>query len=143
MFSNGNARNTPCSQSYRKNNALVLSEDLNEDAVQTLVDVALGGLLPEKCSAWLSSSQHIHETFMRERREKKSAVAREIAGTKDSLQHVLREELVDRVISIFPYVLIQSSNTEGVYLMQVVGSRWPLYQRRRDGKYGLSLCSFT
>lgn len=54
---------------------------------------------------------------MQERREKNSAVARDLADTEESLQHVLREKVVDHVISIFPYVLVQSylrSNAEGL-----------------------------
>ena len=70
--------------------------------MQTLVDVALGGILPQQCNEWVSTSHQIHENFMQKRREKKSAVAREIGDTKDSLQHVLREEVVKHVINIFP-----------------------------------------
>ena len=84
------------------NNSLVLSEDLDEDSVQTLVDVSLGDILPEQCNEWVSSSQQIREAMMRERREKKSAVARDITNAKSSLEHVLREEVVNHVISIFP-----------------------------------------
>src|SRR6266702_1928186 len=93
---------------HRGNNSLVLSEDLDEDAVQTLVDIALGGLFPKQCEEWHVRKQYIHEIFMRERREKKSAVARDLADPEDSLQHALRQEVVDHVIKIFPYVLIQS-----------------------------------
>ena len=94
-----------------------MSEDLDEDAVQALVGVALGSLLPELCNEWVSSSQYVRETFMREQWERKGGVARNIAD--EELQHVLRGEVVNHVISVFPYVLIQSSNTEGVYLMQI------------------------
>ncbi|KAF8267057.1 hypothetical protein EI94DRAFT_1731643 [Lactarius quietus] len=85
-----------------KSNALVLSEDLDQESVQTLVDLALKDLLPAQCDEWLFSSQYIRETFLQERREKKNAVVRDIASTKDSLQHELRDEVVNRVISIFP-----------------------------------------
>ncbi|KAI9452904.1 hypothetical protein BJY52DRAFT_1291664 [Lactarius psammicola] len=79
-----------------KNNALVLSEDLDEDSVMTLVDVALGGLLPEQCN------EHIRDIFVQEKTKKKSAIARNIANTEDSLQRALREEVVDHVINCFP-----------------------------------------
>jgi hypothetical protein len=98
-------RNASCSTSYRKNNALVLSGDLDQESVQTLVDLALGNLFPEQCNEWLSSTQNIRETFIQERREKRNAVVRDIASTKDSLQRALHEEVVDHVISIFSYVL--------------------------------------
>jgi hypothetical protein len=100
-----NICNASCSLSCRKSNALVLSEDLDQDSVQTLVDLALGNLIPEKCDEWFSSNQNISRTFIKERRERKSAVVRELASTKDSLQRALREEVVDHVISIFSYVL--------------------------------------
>ena len=70
--------------------------------MQTLVDVALGGILPKQCNEWVSSSHQVHENFMQKRREKKSAVAHEIGDTKDSLRHVLRKEVVNYVINIFP-----------------------------------------
>ncbi|KAH9059728.1 hypothetical protein EDB87DRAFT_1831890 [Lactarius vividus] len=85
-----------------KSNALVLSEDLDEVSVQTLVDVALGGLHPEQCNDWLSSSQYIRDKFMEEKTKRKSAIARDIANTEDSLQRALREEVVDHVIKYFP-----------------------------------------
>jgi hypothetical protein len=74
--------------------------------VQNLVEVALGDLFPVQCEEWLSIKQHTHEAFIREKKERKSVVAsvRELADTEDSLQHALCEEVVDRVISIFPYV---------------------------------------
>ncbi|KAH9027352.1 hypothetical protein EDB84DRAFT_1500330 [Lactarius hengduanensis] len=84
------------------NNALVLSEDLDEDSVQTLVDVALGGLHPEQCNEWLSSSQHIRDQFMQEKTKRKSPIARDIANAENFLQRALREEVVDHVINLFP-----------------------------------------
>lgn len=89
-------------------NAHVLSEDLGEDAVQTLVREALGDLFPKQCKDWQVRKQHIHEIFMQEREEKNSAVARDLADTEDTLHQALREEVVDHVISISPYVFIQS-----------------------------------
>lgn len=89
-------------------NALVLSEDLDEDAVQTLVREALGDLFPKQCKDWHVRKQHIREIFMQERGEKNSAVARDLADTEDTLHQALREEILDHVISIFPYVFFQS-----------------------------------
>jgi len=80
-----------------------LSEDLDEDSVHTLVDVAQGGLIPEQRNEWLSLSQHIRDLFMQEKTKKTSAIARDITNTGDSLQRALREEVVDHVINLFPY----------------------------------------
>ncbi len=106
MFPIRNPLNIPCSHSYRKSNTLVLSDDLDEDSVHTLVDVALGGLHPEQCNEWLSLSQDIRDLFMQEKRKRKSAIARDITNTEDSLQRALREEVVDHVINLFPYVVL-------------------------------------
>ena len=75
--------------------------------MQNLVEVALGDLFPGQCEEWLSIKQDIHEAFLREQKERKSAVARDLADAEDSLQHALREEVVNRAISIFPYVRFQ------------------------------------
>jgi hypothetical protein len=91
----------------RRDNAPVLSQDLEEDEVQNLVDVALGELFPELREEWLSIKQYIHEIFLQEWSRKESAVASDIANARDSLQHALREEVVGRVIKIFPYALFQ------------------------------------
>ena len=92
----------------RKSNALVLSESLNEDEVQTLVREALGDLFPKQCKDWHVRKQHINEIFSQERREKNIAVARGLADAEDSLQTALREQVIDHVISIFPYVHLRS-----------------------------------
>ena len=92
----------------RRNNAPVLSKDLEEDEVQNLVDVALGELFPELYEEWLSIKQYIHKIFLQERTRKESAVVSDIANTRGSLQHALREEVVGHVINIFPYVLFSA-----------------------------------
>ena len=86
----------------RGNNALVLSDDLDVDEVQTLVRVALGDLFPRQCKEWHVTKQYTHEIFMREQRKKQSAVARDLGDTEGSMQRALRDEVVDHVISIFP-----------------------------------------
>ncbi|KAI9443938.1 hypothetical protein H4582DRAFT_1807523, partial [Lactarius indigo] len=87
-------------------NALVLSEDLDEDSVQTLVDVALGSHYPEQYNEWLARSQYNRDVFLREKTKRKSAIARDVINNEDSLQRALREEVVDHVINLFPYVVL-------------------------------------
>ncbi|KAH9165762.1 hypothetical protein EDB89DRAFT_2008009, partial [Lactarius sanguifluus] len=98
-------------------NALVLSEDLDENSMQTLVDVGLGGLHPEQCNEWLSSRQYIRDQFMQEKTKRKNAIARDIANTEDSLQRALREEVVDHVINLFP-----SLGRDGLLPTQIRGA---------------------
>lgn len=44
---------------HRINNALILSEELEENAVRTLVDVAIADLFPELCDNWHATNQDI------------------------------------------------------------------------------------
>jgi hypothetical protein len=44
---------------YRKNNALVLSEELEENAVEILVRIAVEGLFPESCVRWRTAKKDI------------------------------------------------------------------------------------
>jgi len=74
--------------------------------VQTLVDVALGGLFPEVCNEWTSLTQYLRDVFSREWSNKKSAIVRDLANTEASLQRALREEVLNYVIGFFPYVVI-------------------------------------
>lgn len=92
----------------RKSNALVLSESLNEDEVQTLVHEALGDIFPKQCKDWHVRKQHINEIFAQERREKNIVVAHGLADAEDSLRTALREQVINHVISIFPYVHLRS-----------------------------------
>ncbi|KAH8993666.1 hypothetical protein EDB83DRAFT_2325213 [Lactarius deliciosus] len=85
-----------------KENTLVLSEDLDENAVQNLIDIALRDLFPRQCEEWNGIKQYIQDIFMQERREKKSAIDRDIADTENNLRYALREEVIDHVIGSFP-----------------------------------------
>ena len=87
----------------RKTNALVLSDDLDDDTMQTLVSVALGEPFPEQCREWRATKQNIRDVFFRERASRKSCVVQDVAKTESSLRRALREEVVDHVITLFPY----------------------------------------
>ncbi|KAH9023071.1 hypothetical protein EDB83DRAFT_2527400 [Lactarius deliciosus] len=86
----------------KRSNALVLSDDLDEDTVQTLVNIVLSDLFPEQCTQWRVMQQDIRDMFMREQTRNKSAVAQDIANTGGSLRCALREEVVDHVSTLFP-----------------------------------------
>ena len=75
--------------------------------MKELIEVALGDHFPGQCEDWLSVKGYLHEVFKREREERKSAAARRLADSEESLQHALREEVVHRVIGFFPYVHFQ------------------------------------
>lgn len=119
----------------------MLSDNLDDDSVQTLVRIALGDLFPELCIEWRALKLDISDIFLQERTRRKSVVAQDVINTESSLRRALREEVVDHVISLFPYYLLFHlvDLAYGAYLvLQVFGSRWPLLQytttrQRRTG----------
>jgi hypothetical protein len=86
---------------------LVLSEDLDENAVNTLVGVGIEGRFPERCGVWRARNQNIRSRQTWEPTRDKAY--RELAHRRDSLRRVLREVVVDEVMTLFPYVLLDGS----------------------------------
>jgi hypothetical protein len=83
-------------------NAVVLSEDLEEKAVQTLVNVAIEDLFPEPCAKWRAANQDIHAKYEQELVKRKDTISQEIAKGEDSLFRILREVVVEDVMKLFP-----------------------------------------
>ena len=88
---------------YRMNNSFVLSEELEEDAVKTLVDVAIEDLFPEPCDKWRTRNQENRTWCKQELVKRKDTVRQEIARGEDSLLRALHEAVVEDVIKLFPY----------------------------------------
>jgi hypothetical protein len=85
-------------------NTLILSEGLEENAVQTLILVALDELLPEPCEKLRIVSEDIRNRYGQEFEKRKAAVCQDIAKAEDSLRRGLREVVVEDVLKLFPYV---------------------------------------
>ncbi len=91
---------------HRIDNALILSEELEESVVQALIDVALADLFPELCDEWRATNQDIRARYKEELRKRKDMVYQEITKGGDSLQCTLREVVIEDVLRLFPYVLM-------------------------------------
>jgi hypothetical protein len=85
-------------------NTLILSDGLEENAVQTLILVALDELLPEPCEKLRIVSEDIRSRYGQEFEKRKAAVRQDIAKAEDSLRRGLREVVVEDVLKLFPYV---------------------------------------
>jgi hypothetical protein len=85
------------------NKALVLSETLDEKAVQILVSVAIEERFPEQYNNWRTKSHGVRSMFVQELKEKKETIRKEffIRG-EDSLRGLLREAVVEDVMKLFP-----------------------------------------
>jgi F0F1-type ATP synthase membrane subunit b/b' len=87
-------------------NAVVLSEDLEEKAVQTLVNVVIEDLFPEACDKWRVANQDIHAKYEQELVKRKDTISQEIAKGEDSLLRILREVVVEDVMKLFPWAFV-------------------------------------
>jgi hypothetical protein len=86
----------------RMNNALVLSETLDEKAVHILVRVAIEERFPEQYDKWQAKSHSARSMFVQELRERKETIRKEIIRGEDSLRGLLREAVVEDVMKLFP-----------------------------------------
>jgi hypothetical protein len=87
-------------------NALVLSEELEESAVLALINIAIADLFPGPCDKWRATNQDIRTRHQEEFGKRKDIVHQEIARGRDSLRRTLREVVVEDVLRLFPYVLV-------------------------------------
>ncbi|KAI0280129.1 hypothetical protein BGY98DRAFT_965783 [Russula aff. rugulosa BPL654] len=97
----------PCPEDYNKhtkNNALVLSEELEEDAVEILVRIAVEGIFPESCARWCTAKKEICARRKQELAKKDDAVCQDVAGGEVSLRRVLHEAVTKDVMKLFPSI---------------------------------------
>jgi hypothetical protein len=112
---------------YRIDNALILPEELEENAVRALIDVAIADLFPELCEKLHAANQDIRTMYNEEMEKRMEMVHQEIARGLNSLQCVLREVVVEDVLRLFPYDLIDdvlcSTLMTDFTLLQIIGIR--------------------
>lgn len=85
-------------------NSLVLSEELEENAMQTLIGIAIEDLFPEPCDKWHAMNQETCARYKEELVKRKDIVHQEIARGEDSLWHVLHKVIVTDVMRLFLFV---------------------------------------
>ena len=90
---------------------MVLSENLDENAIQILLDLHLAHAFPEQSNEWQSVKQDISDMFTRERVKRERARLEEFASEKNALRCVLRDAVVQNVMARFPCVLFINSPT--------------------------------
>ena len=87
---------------YRLDNTFVLL-DLEENEVQTLVDIAIKDLFPEPCNKWWTTNQNIRTRYIHELGKREDKVRQEITKGEDLLRYALHEAVVEDVMRLFPY----------------------------------------
>jgi hypothetical protein len=82
---------------------LILSATLDENAVQTLVDI-VSDLFPKVCEDWSAAKLDIPRDCNRELTKKQDSAFQELANGEDAVRCILHEAVVEEVMSSFPYV---------------------------------------
>ncbi|KAF8262188.1 hypothetical protein EI94DRAFT_720874 [Lactarius quietus] len=85
-------------------NAVVISEALDEKAIDILVESAFWKLFPAQCEMWKSTKKNVCEKFKKEANERAETACKDLANREDSLQRALRESVVDTVMKLFPSI---------------------------------------
>jgi hypothetical protein len=91
---------------HRMDNTLILSEGLDGDAVQVLIKIAIADLFPERCNRFQATNQEISIAFAQDMEKRRDTARQKITRHEDSLRRVLREAVVEDVIKLFPYVVL-------------------------------------
>ena len=86
----------------RNENAVVLSEDLDEKAIDILIELAYGKIFSQQCDRWKATKKEVREKFKKEAAERSKAACQDLERTEDSLRRALRESVVDHVIKLYP-----------------------------------------
>ena len=86
----------------RNENAVVLSEALDEKAIDILVELAYWKMFPQQCDMWRATKKDVREKFKKEAAERSRAACQDLQRTEDSLRRALRESVVDHVMKLYP-----------------------------------------
>jgi hypothetical protein len=89
-------------QQLLMDNALVLSETLDENAMQTLLDLSIADRFPEQCNEWHAAKQDISDFYSRESTKRERIFFEELASKGYEMRPVLRDVVVEDVMGIFP-----------------------------------------
>ena len=83
-------------------NSVVLSEALDEKAIDILIELAFWKLFPHQCGKWRATKKYLSEESQKAIDMESDAVHQEILENKNLLSRALRESVVDHVMSLFP-----------------------------------------
>jgi hypothetical protein len=81
---------------------MVLSETLDENAVQTLLDLSIANKFPKQCDEWHSAKKNISDFYFREWTKKEQTAFEELATKEHEMRRVLYDALVGEVMALFP-----------------------------------------
>jgi hypothetical protein len=104
----------------RKDNAVVLSETLDESAMQTLLELSIANRFPKQCDEWHAAKKNISDFHSREWTKKQQIAFEELATNEHEMRRVLYDAVVGEVIALFPCVLFVISPSHGMLKPQAL-----------------------
>ncbi|KAH9164611.1 hypothetical protein EDB89DRAFT_2247116 [Lactarius sanguifluus] len=75
---------------HRNDNVVVLSEALDEEAIEILVDLAFWKIFPGQCETWRATKKDIFKKFKQEVTERSEAACQDLLLREDSLRRALQ-----------------------------------------------------
>jgi hypothetical protein len=110
---------------------LVLSETLDENAVQTLLDLSIPDGSLKQRNEWHAAKLEISDVISRKSTERQHAAFEKLASKEGQLQCALRDAVVGDVAALFPCVLFKIAASHRMFR--------PLISRSLEGDH---LCSY-
>jgi hypothetical protein len=107
----------------RKDNALVLSETLDETAMQTLLELSLADRFPKQCNEWHAAKKRISDLYLRESMNRQRVALKGLSKKDHEMWRVLRDTVVEHVMDLFPCVLFVSAPSHRMLRPQALTSR--------------------
>lgn len=107
----------------RKDNAVVLSETLDENAMQTLLDLSIGIRSTKQCDEWRASKKNISDFYSSEWTNKQQTAVEEFATKEHEMRRVLYDDVVGEVMALFPCVLFVITSSHVMFRPQDLISR--------------------
>jgi hypothetical protein len=81
---------------------VVLSEALDERAIDIVIELAFWKIFPVQCGRWRVTKKFFCEESQKAIAKESEAVCQELLESKNLLRRALRESVVDHVTTLFP-----------------------------------------
>jgi hypothetical protein len=102
---------------------MVLSETLDENAMQTLLELSIANRFPKQCDEWHAAKKDICDFCSREWTKKQETAFEELATKEHEVRRVLYDAVVGEVIALFPCVLFVIAPSHGKLRLRILISR--------------------
>jgi hypothetical protein len=81
---------------------VVLSEALDEKAIDILVDLTFWKIFPQQCDKWKATKKYVCEESEKQFAERSDAACQDLLRKGGNLRRALYESVVDHVTEHFP-----------------------------------------